>query len=122
VRCDLFVVFEDYIDSGLLSATPKQIKIRSYRGYKCAEKRVALLLGGEKILLAPVAVELSTIVPRLRVCGTPGMSPRVAQSLRYRSFDTLWASDLHYPRTFTVSMPRKPEIRLRHLCSRFSAQ
>ena len=49
-------VFEDYIDSGLLNATPKQIKIRSYRGYKCAEKCVALLLGGGKILLAPVMV------------------------------------------------------------------
>jgi hypothetical protein len=28
-------VFEDYNDSGLLSATPKQIKISSYRRYKC---------------------------------------------------------------------------------------
>jgi hypothetical protein len=44
-------VFEDYIDSGLLSATPKQIKICFYRGYECAEKCVALLLGGGKILL-----------------------------------------------------------------------
>jgi hypothetical protein len=44
-------VFEDYIDSGLLSATPKQIKICFYREYECAEKCVALLLGGGKILL-----------------------------------------------------------------------
>lgn len=74
-ECDVIClyVFEDYIDSGLLSATPKRIKIRFYKRYKCAEKCLTLLLGGGQILLAPVTVELSTVVPRLRVGGTSGM-------------------------------------------------
>jgi hypothetical protein len=76
-------VFEDYIDSGLLSATPKQIKIRSYRGYKCAEKYVALLLGGGKILLGSSGSRIEHHRTRLWVCGTPGMICITHEHSRY---------------------------------------
>ena len=73
-------VFEDYIDTGLLSATPKQIKKRFYKRYKCTEKYVALLLGGGKILLAPVTIELGSVVRWLRVRGTHGWSLRFSRT------------------------------------------